>query len=456
MAARQDRIRFGLSLRGAGYHSAAWRHPDVPARAEIDIAHYIRVVKAAEAARFDLVFSADALGLREESEDREALKRTSRVSRLEPITMLSALAVATERIGLVATASTSYNEPFHVARKFASLDHISAGRAGWNVVGSWSDNEARNFGREQHFDYAQRYGRAKEFVDVVRQLWNGWEPDALIRNKQTGIYFDPAKLHVLGHKGKHFTVRGPLNIERPPQGWPLISQAGQSDEGQELAAATADMVFTAQQSLEGAQAYYRSVKDRMAKYGRHPDHLKILPGVLVVTGATEAEAKEKFDYLQSLVDERVGLAHLSGMLGDLSGYPLDGPVPDISDPRKIASIGKLMREVAHSGDLTIRQLYLAMAPGRGHKVLVGSGEQIADTLQAWFEGYAADGFNLAPAILPEGIEDFAAHVVPVLQQRGLFRTEYEGATLRENLGVPTPVWSSVLAHPASVAANADG
>ncbi|MFB9948702.1 LLM class flavin-dependent oxidoreductase [Rhizobium puerariae] len=430
-------MSLGLSMRGTGYHSAGWRDPSTPDNAELDPGHFARVARIAEAAKFDMVFLADALGMRDLDLDREALARTARVSRFEPITLLSYLAGQTSHIGLVGTASTSYNEPFHIARKFASLDHLSGGRAGWNVVTSLSDDEARNFGRETHFSYADRYERAREFVHVTFGLWQGWEEHAFIRDKQSGIFFDPDKLHLLNHKGKHFSVQGPLNIDRPIQGYPLISQAGQSEDGQELAAETADIVFSIQNSIEGAKSYYDSVKGRLAKYGREPDELRVLPGLQPIVGRTEDEARAKFDALQALVDEGVGMAHLTSLFGDLSAYPIDGPLPDMEPKRSgaAATVIRLARDIARGGDLTIRQLYQALAPGRGHKVLIGSPIRIADTMEEWFRAGAADGFNITPATLPRGIEDFAELVVPELQRRGLFRTEYTGRTLRENMGV---------------------
>jgi alkanesulfonate monooxygenase len=341
--------------------------------------------------------------------------------------------MVTQRVGLVATASTTYNEPYHVARKFASLDHISGGRAGWNVVTSVTDMEAQNFNRDKAPGYDVRYDRAAEFVEVVRGLWESWEDDAFLRDKASGINYLPEKLHVLDHKGPHFQVRGPLNIARTPQGAPIIVQAGASEQGRELAAATADVVYAAAQTLEDAQAYYASVKGRMAKYGRDPDHLKIMPGIMAVPGASRQEAQDKYDVLQARVDPLVGLAALANYLGDLSDHDLDGPVPEPPN-RRMHSRAQIFLDIARRGNLTIRQLYLSVAGGNGHRLVIGTPADIADAMEDWFQHDAADGFNILPPWLPGGLEDVVDMVVPELQRRGVYRTAYEGRTLRENLG----------------------
>ena len=312
-------MKLGVSMIGLGYHVAAWRHPDVPADGSPNIRHSVEVAQTAERGKLDMVFLADAVGIREYDEPPGALCRFSNSSRFEPITLLAALSMATQRIGLVATLSTTYSEPFHVARQFASLDHLSGGRAGWNVVTSVTPMEAQNFNYETTPDYDKRYGRAAEFVEVVRGLWDCWEDDALVRDKASGIFFDPAKMHVLNHKGEHFSVRGPINIPRTPQGYPVIVQAGASEQGQDMAAATADVVFAASASLENAQKYYASVKGRMAKFGRPTSDLHIMPGIMAVVGRTEQEAQDKYGQLQDLIDPKVGLAQLAASLGDLSG-----------------------------------------------------------------------------------------------------------------------------------------
>ena len=432
-------MKLGVSMIGLGYHVAAWRHPDVPADGSPNIAHSVHVAQTAERGKLDMVFLADAVGVREYDEPPGALCRFSNSSRFEPLTLLSALSMVTQRIGLVATLSTTYSEPFHVARQFASLDHLSGGRAGWNVVTSVTPMEAQNFHYETTPDYDKRYGRAAEFVEVVRGLWDCWDDDALVRDKASGVFFDPAKMRVLNHKGEYFSVRGPINIPRTPQGYPVIVQAGASEQGQELCAATADVAFSAAASLANAQKYYASLKGRMAKYGRPTSHLHVMPGIMAVVGRSEQEAQDKYGQLQDLIDPKVGLAQLAASLGDLSAYDLDGPVPEDKINPRMRSRAALMLDMARRNNFTIRQLYLAVAAGTGHRVAVGTPQQVADGMQEWFENEAADGFNYVPAALPGGIVDFVDLVVPELQRRGLFRTEYEGKTLRENLGVPFPL-----------------
>ncbi len=430
-------IKLGLSMRQLGYHAGAWRHPDVPAGGASDIDYFVHVAQTAERGLLDMLFLADGVALRQRDEPAGSLCRANQNVELEPLTLLSALAMVTRRIGLVATASTTYNEPYHIARKFGSLDHISRGRAGWNIVTSWSQAEARNFNREQHLDYEVRYDRAAEFVEVVKGLWDSWDDDAFVHDKVSGLFYDPARMHVLDHRGTHFAVRGPLTVARTPQGYPVMVQAGASEQGQEIAAASADVVFTAQTDLADARTYYAAVKARLARHGRSADDLLILPGLLPIVGKTEAEAQAKHQQLQDLIHPLVGLAHVFGPMGDLSGYDLDGPVPEPVDP-EMRSRAKVMLDLARRENLTIRQLYLAASSGRGHRSVVGTPAQIADTMQTWMEAGAADGFNIIPASLPGGIEDFVELVVPELQSRGVFRTEYEGSTLRENLGLRRP------------------
>jgi alkanesulfonate monooxygenase len=438
MPAAKRQMKLGVSMIGLGYHVAAWRHPDVPADGSPDIRHSVEVAQTAERGKLDMVFLADAVGIREYDEPPGALCRFSNSSRFEPITLLAALSMATKHIGLVATLSTTYSEPFHVARQFASLDHLSGGRAGWNVVTSVTPMEAQNFNYDTTPDYDKRYGRAAEFVEVVRGLWDCWEDDAFVRDKASGMFFDPAKMHVLNHKGEHFSVRGPINIPRTPQGYPVIVQAGASEQGQAMAAATADVVFAASASIENAQKYYASVKGRLPKYGRPAGELHIMPGIMAVAGRSAQEAQDKYGALQDLIDPKVGLSQLAASLGDLSAYDLDGPVPEDKINPRTRSRAALMLDMARRNNFTIRQLYLAVAAGNGHFVAVGSGKQIADTMEHWFTHEAAGGVNYVPAALPGGIRDFADLVGPELQRRGLFRTEYEGATLRDKLGLPKP------------------
>ena len=407
----------------------------MPAAGALSYAYFLNNARIAEEAKFDLIFFADGIGVRADDEPAGSLCRSSQNVELEPLTLLSALAPMTKYIGLVTTASTTYNEPYHIARKFASLDHISNGRAGWNIVTSWSEQEAWNFNRAKHLDYDTRYERAEEFVEVVTGLWNSWEDDAFIRDKASGIYYDQAKLHVLGHKGKHFSVRGPLSSARTPQGRPIMIQAGASAPGQEIAAKHADAVYTSNLDIETAQAYYASLKGRLATHRRAPEELLVLPAVTTFVAETREEAQRKFDELQALIDPLLGLQQIYRQMGDLSGYPLDGPVPQPTNVQMKSDAERLYR-MAQRENLTIRQLYEKAAASSSIRCLIGTPETIADDLEKWFTGGAADGFNICPSHSPSGIEDFARLVVPELQRRGLFRTEYEGATLRENLGLP--------------------
>jgi N-acetyl-S-(2-succino)cysteine monooxygenase len=432
-------MKLGLFLAGGGHHIAAWRDPDVEAAANQSIRFYADAARTAERGRFDLVFNADTAAIFG-PDDVNVWCRTAGALRLEPLTMLAALAMVTERIGLVSTATTTYWEPYHVARFFASLDQISGGRAGWNLVTSQAASEAFNFSRAEHSPHADRYERAAEFAQVVLGLWDTWEEDAVVADKESGLYFDPAKLHLLNHQGKHFAVRGPLTVRRSPQGRPVIVQAGQSDTGRELAAAIAEVIFTVQQDLEAARDYYADVKRRAAQHGRAPDAIKILPGIMPVIGRTTAEAEAKYERLQSLIHPALGIAVLSDMYGmDLTPYPLDGPLPD--PPHGTANQqGRrmLLIDLARRESLTIRQLYRRVAGARAHRTICGTAAEIADSLELWYRRGAADGFNILPLTFPRGLEDIVDMLIPELQRRGLFRTEYEGKTLRENLGLPFP------------------
>jgi FMN-dependent oxidoreductase (nitrilotriacetate monooxygenase family) len=431
----ERKMRLGLSIRGHGYHPAAWRHPDVPADGTLRVEHYVRSAQIAERGKLDMVFFADGAGVRQADEPRGSLCRTGRdIVELEPMTLLPALAMVTKHVGLATTASTTYNEPYNLARKFATLDLISNGRAAWNVVASWSEHEAQNFGLETTLDYDTRYARSAEFVEVVKGLWDSWEDGALRLDKDAGIYFDDAKMHVLDHHGRFFKVRGPLNVAGMPQGHPVIVQAGASDQGRELGAATAEVIYAIHNSPERAQSYYADVKGRMAKYGREPDDLKIMPAFCPVVGRTRAEAQAKYDQLQALIDPLAGLGSLYSSFGDLSGYPLDGPVPDnaLGSQEHRSASGQIVEWVKREKP-TIRDLYLRSGVTGSAKI--GTPSDIADIMQEWFEADACDGFNITPATLPGGGEDFVAMVIPELQRRRLFRIEYEGETLRENLGL---------------------
>ncbi|MGX9935587.1 LLM class flavin-dependent oxidoreductase [Advenella kashmirensis] len=430
-------IKLGAFLMQTGHHIAAWRHPEAQADAGTNFAHYADLARRAEAAKFDAIFFADSVGVR--SSHLPFLARTARADQLEPLTVLPALAALTERIGLIATASSTFNEPYNLARKFATLDLISGGRAGWNLVTSSSEAEAQNFNFERHPAHDERYERAAEFHDVVVGLWESWGENALLRDKASGIFYDTEKLRILNHKGKHFSVRGPLNVARSPQGRPVVVQAGASEAGRELAGRTAEVIFVAHQTFDEARSFYADIKDRAQRYGREPDDVKIMPGIFPVVGRTVAEAEEKFERLQSLIDPIVGVSLLSNMIGaDLSGYPVDGPLPELPVTNGGKSRQQLLADLAQRDNLTIRQLYLRISGARGHQQVVGTPTQIADQLQQWFEEGGADGFNIMSPWLPGGLDDFIADVLPELRRRGLFRTEYEGRTLRENLGLKQP------------------
>jgi alkanesulfonate monooxygenase len=430
-------MSLGAFLMSSGHHLAAWRHPRAWSGGGLDFQHFKKLATTAERGKFDAIFFADNLAL---MGSPELGQYTTAGDVFDPLVLLSGLAAVTERIGLVSTVSTSYNEPYLLARKFASLDHLSGGRSGWNLVTSATDLEALNFGREQHFEHGDRYQRAGEFLDVVAGLWDSFEDDAFVRDKASGVYFQPDRLHTLNHHGDNYRVRGPLNIPRTPQGYPVLIQAGSSEPGKALAARTAEVVFTAQQTLGNAQAFYADVKGRLAGYGRRPDQLKIMPGISPVIGRTQSEAEDKYQQLQDLIEPRVGLGLLSGMAGgfDLSGYDLDGPLPDLPQSNSMQSRQALFIDLARRENLSIRQLYLKIAGARGHHTVVGTPENVADTLEQWFLEEAADGFNIMPPFLPEGLDDFVEGVVPLLQQRGLFRREYSGTTLRDHLGLARP------------------
>lgn len=432
------KLRLGAFLKPASIHTGAWRYPGAFPDANFNFDHYVRFARKLEQGRFDAIFLADSLATL--GMPLPALKRSVTVSSFDPLTLLPALAVVTEHLGLIATASTTYNEPYHVARKFASLDYISRGRAGWNLVTSGNPREAYNFGRDEHVEHGARYKRAREFYEVVLGLWDSWADDAFVRDVKAGIYFDPDKLHVLDHKGEHFKVRGPLNVARPPQGYPVIVQAGSSEAGRQLAAETAEVVFGSQITIEGGCEFYADVKGRMTKAGRNPDHMKILPGAFIVVGATEDEARKKLRTLDELVHPEIGLAVLQVALGnvDLSGYPLDGPLPEIPESAGSRSGRQKLVDLAREQNLTIRQLTQYVAGSFGALEMIGTPAMIADTMEQWFRERACDGFNVMFPYLPGGLDDFVDQVVPELQRRGLFRREYEGRTLRENLGLPRP------------------
>jgi FMN-dependent oxidoreductase (nitrilotriacetate monooxygenase family) len=435
----KQQMKLGAFFMVPGHHVASWRHPESQTDGILSFDIYRKLAETAERGKFDMIFFADGYAVHDR--DGAGIEQSVNI-RPDPVTLLSALAVVTKRIGLAATASTTYNEPFHLARKFATIDHLSSGRAGWNVVTSSSEAEALNFSNERHLEHGARYNRAEEFVEVVKKLWDSWEDDALLINKETGIFADPTKVHQVDHKDHWFSVKGPLNIARPVQGHPVIIQAGSSESGKELAAKTAEVIFTAWQTISEAQAFYRDVKGRLKKYGREEHSLKIMPGVFPVIGRTEKEASEKKQQLMELIPEKVGVGLLSALISyDLSEYPVDKPLPELPDIKDINGAKTRFQLVKSLGDrekLTIRQLYQRVAGARGHREIKGTPIQIADQLQEWFEDGAADGFNIMPPYMPGGLDEFVDLVVPELQNRGIFREDYTGTTLREHLGLLRP------------------
>jgi FMN-dependent oxidoreductase (nitrilotriacetate monooxygenase family) len=430
-------LRLGAFMRPVSIHTGAWRYPGAWPDMNFNYRHIKECIQKLEQAKFDAFFMADHMAVLNMPMD--ALKRSHTATSFEPFTLLSALSQATEHIGLVATGSTTFDAPYHIARRFASLDHISGGRAGWNIVTTSNPDAALNFGLEEHMEHGERYRRAREFYDVVTGLWDSWADDAFIRDVEHGVFFDPAKMHVLGHKGEYLSVRGPLNIARPIQGWPVIVQAGASDSGRQLAAETAEAVFTAQSDITVGRAFYADVKGRMAKLGRAREHMKILPACFVVIGDTVEEAKAKRQKLDSLVDYANAIASLSIALGhDASKFDPDKPLPD-EIPESNASKSGRERAIAlgRSENLTVRQLAQRLG-GFSGLAMVGTPQTIADEMEEWLMTEASDGFTVMFPYLPGGLDDFVGRVVLELQRRGLFRRDYEGTTLRENLGLPRP------------------
>ena len=431
-SAAEKQLKLGHMIEGAGRTWTDWRHPDAQPGASTNLAYYKAHAQLAERAKFDFLFIADSLFITEKSSPHY-------LNRFEPLTLLSALAAVTSHVGLVATVTASYAEPFNVARQFSSLDHISGGRAGWNVVTSWLDGTAANFSKTEHLGHDQRYQRADEFVQVVKGLWDSWEDDALLHDKASGVFFDPSKLHTLDHQGEFFKVKGPLNIARSAQGQPVIFQAGTSDSGRNFAARNADAIFVGQDSLEEAQGYYRDVKARAVGFRRDPNTLFILPAVAPVVGSTEAEAEALWNERANLVSIESALRMLGRNFNDydFTQHELDAPFPAFGKKALNSSQGAVLKvtQAARDENLTLRQVALRFATPRGN--FVGTPEQIADKFELWLERGGSDGFVIGES-LPGQFQRLAETVIPILQQRGSFRLEYEGATFRENLGLDIP------------------
>ncbi|MFF7237137.1 NtaA/DmoA family FMN-dependent monooxygenase [Streptomyces collinus] len=430
-------LHLNAFLMNTGHHEASWRLPESDPYAHVDLAHYVRLARTAERGTFDSLFLADGPQLWSNLAQRPA-------GALEPLTLLTALATATEHIGLIATASTSYNSPYNLARRFASLDIVSGGRAGWNIVTTAGAEAARNFGLDAEPAHAERYARAAEFLDVAFKLWDSWEDDAVVADKAAGVWGDDGKIHPPRHQGAYFSVAGALNVPRSPQGYPLLVQAGSSDDGKAFAARYAEAVFTAQQTLAGAQAFYADLKSRTAAAGRNPGHIKVLPGIVPVLGSTEAEARAAEQVLEDHIVPTHGVDRLENLLRLAPGtLELDAPLPDDLPPESAIEGAKsrytLVVELARAERLTVRQLIGRLGGGRGHLTVAGTPEQIADRIETWFTQGAADGFNIMPPVLPSGLEAFVEHVVPILRTRGLLRTAYgPERTLRERYGLPRP------------------
>lgn len=431
-------LHLNAFVMGVGHHEAAWRHPRTAENHVLDVAHFVRLGQIAERGKLDSIFFADNLAI------GPNIRRNS-LSIFEPITLLSAIAGGTSRVGLIATASTGYNHPYSLARAFASLEHISGGRAGWNIVTSGNSLEAANFGLDSTPEHAGRYRRAQEFVDVVTKLWDSWDDDALVLDVPNAVFAEPDRVRTIDHVGEHFSVRGPLNSPRSPQGHPVLVQAGSSEDGKDLAARYAEVVFTAQRTIPEGQSFYSDLKGRLAKYGRGPDDLQILPGIVPFIGSTEAEALALEREFTDLISPDYALGQLSAFFDvDLTGLSLDAKLPELPPESEIEghkSRSTLVRQLAASGDLTIRELIGRLGGGRGHRSIAGTPEQIADDLIAWVDAGAADGFNIMPPYLPGGLDDFVDHVVPILQARGRFRTEYTEKTLRGHYGLDVPAGS---------------
>jgi alkanesulfonate monooxygenase len=437
-AAPPRKLRLTAFMRPVSLHTAAWRYPGAWPDGNFNFQHLVRLIQTLEKGKIDGFFMADHLAVLNMPMD--ALKRSATPTSFEPFTLLSALAMMTKNIGLMATGSTTYDAPYHVARRFASLDHISGGRAAWNIVTTANPDASRNFGFDEQMDHDERYVRAREFYDVVTGLWDSWADDAFVRDTDQGVYFDPDRLHVLDHHGKYFDVRGPLNIARPIQGWPVIVQAGSSNAGRQLAAETAEAIFTAMRDIEEAKAFTSDIRARAAKAGRDPNHIKVLPGCMIYVADSLEEARAKRAKLDSMVHYDSAIAGLSIALGlDARKLDPDAKLAELAIPPSNASQSGRDRTLALAKreDMTVRQVAQRLG-GHGGLSMLGTPKMIADQMEEWLEAGASDGFTLQFPYLPMGLDDVIERVIPELQRRGLFRTEYEGPTLRDNLGLPRP------------------
>lgn len=428
----------GAFFKNTGHHIASWQHPRAQPDAGINIEHYISGAQQAEQACFDFIFFADSVAIRDGP--LENLSRQAQFTAyFEPTTLLAALATQTSKIGLVATMSTSYNEPYAVARRAASIDHLSHGRAGWNAVTSVLQGEARNFGRDEHFEKQERYERAAEFIEIVRGLWDSWDDDAFTYDRERGRFFDPERVHRLDHVGEHFNVAGPLNVPRSPQGHPVVFQAGSSEAGRELAAATADGIFCAELNMDSAVDFSTDLGKRLVAHGRTRDSVRILPGFTAVVGATEIEAKERAAELAALIHPEAGKYYLTQLTGvDLQDVDPDEPFPDPPGAAKTGGIPENVRQMARSEGLTVRHLYERLAGSHGKLTMVGSASKIADEMQRWYDANACDGFIITPSTMPGEFDDVVELLVPELKDRGLMRLDYDGDTLRDHLGLTRP------------------
>ena len=436
------RLHFGAFFSIPSCHPTGWRHPDAVPEADLDFRHLVAMAQTCERGRLDCMFFQDSVAVMGSNVTYGSPPfnpRNGRQAHIEPMTAIAGLAAVTSRIGLVSTCTTTYNEPYNVARRFLTIDHISGGRVGWNLVTSQAEDEAMNFGFDAHMDHAARYDRASEFHDVVRGLWDSWEDDAFLHDKASGVWFDHTKMHILNHEGRHFRVRGPLNVSRSPQGRPVVAQAGSSGVGMDLAARTAELVFTAQPTIAEGQAFCREMRRLAESHGRDPDHIRILPGLMPIVGRTEDEAREKYEQLRGYVDDVTGLRSVARLAGglDLSTFDPDGPLPDLPPSNAARARQDMIVAMGRRG-LTIREIGRVLGMSQAHRVLYGTPAQMADDMQEWLEAGACDGFNLLFAHYPTPIDEFVDLVVPELQRRGIFRREYEGPTLRENLGIPRP------------------